>query len=415
VWSAVCTLWILRLAGGSLGDAEFGRFTFYLALFTWLDSFVALGTSEVAIQRTASDPTAVAAVLKAARRLRVITGAIGVSAVASLCFGLREPGALFIVLAACYPITHALELSTLVWRNQIAWGKPVLIRALASSISLGCVAWIAHSGSLQPALYLVAVAIGSTCGNLGLHFAARAQLPPSPPGLEPARGVFAAAWPLGLSALCAQAYFYVDNVFIRVMLGEAELGPYNVAVRVMSLFLMLAQYATLSALPWLARCAAEGRLESAIARLGPGLFAFSGLICGLVWPWSAQLLERLVPGAGIAAESFRWLLLAVVAIHAGSLLLSAVVAAKDNRAKLGIQLGGLALNVALNFWAVPRFGIAGAGMTTFATEAFVALAAALALARRGVVPFRGLRALAWLGGPLLFLAAAWLSARLPLE
>lgn len=414
-WSVACTLWIFRLAAVSLEPAAFGRFTFYLSLFTLLDTFVGLGTGEVAIQRTANDPAKLPAVLLAARRIRVIAGIIGALTVAALTFGFGEPNAAWIVLACCYPITHALELSTLVWRNRIAWGKPVAIRAVASAASLAAVFWLAHTSYAQPAMYLVAVAAGSTLGNVLLHFAAWPQLPPSPPGLEAARGIFHAAWPLGLSALCAQAYFYIDNVFVRAMLGDAALGPYNSAVKVMSFLIMLAQYATLSALPWLARCAAQGKLESAIARIGPALFAVAGLGCGLVWPWTRELLERLVPGAGAAGASLRWLLLAAVTIHAGSLLLTAVVASNDNRAKLWIQFGGLALNVALNFWAIPKYGIEGAGMTTFATEAFVTCTAALALARRGVIPFRGMAGLAWCAGPVLFLIAAWLSGRLPLH
>ncbi|MBK8178078.1 MAG: lipopolysaccharide biosynthesis protein [Planctomycetes bacterium] len=414
LWSAVCTLWILRIAGTELGDAEFGRFTFYLSLFTWLDTFVNLGTGEVAIQRTAAEPGAVPAVLAAARRIRVVSGLVGVLVVAAVCFGFDEPGAGWIALAACYPITHALELSTLVWKNRISWGRPVAIRALASTASLGAVGWLAGQDAEEPARYLVAVAVGSTLGNVLLHLAARGELPRAAPGSAAERGLFRAALPLGLSALCAQGYFYVDNLFVRTMLGDEALGPYNVAVRAMSLLLMLAQYATLSALPWLARCSAEGRLESAIQRLGPALFAFAGIVAGGLWPWTRELLELLVPGSGDAAVSLRWLLLAVAAIHVGSLLLTAVVASRDNQAKLWIQGGGFVLNVLLNFWAVPAYGIAGAGMTTFATETFVALGAAAALGRRGVVPFRGRAGLLWLAGPLLFLASAWISGRLPL-
>ena len=101
VWSAVCTLWILRIAGSELELAAFGRFTFYLSLFAWLDSFVTLGTGEVAIQRTASDPGAVPAVLAATRRIRVITGVIGLVVIAALGLSFDEPGALWIALAAC--------------------------------------------------------------------------------------------------------------------------------------------------------------------------------------------------------------------------------------------------------------------------------------------------------------------------
>ncbi len=411
----ICTLWILNLAGGELDGEAFGRLTFYLNLFLWLDTLVNLGTGEVAIQRTAADPDAVPGVLRSARRIRVIAGSFGVLVVAGLSFGFGEPGAAWIVLAALYPITHALELSTVVWRNKLAWGKPVAIRAVASGTSLLAVGLLASGGGSEAALYLLAVAVGSTLGNLLLHFAARPHLPRAPTDMEPARGVFSAAWPLGLSALCAQGYFYVDNVFIRTMLGDEALGPYNVAVRAMSSLLMLAQYTTLAALPWLTRCAREGRLEGALARLGPGLFAAAGLGCGLLWPWTEQLLELLVPGSGAGGESLRWLLLAAVAVHAGSLLLTAVVASRDNRAKLSIQLGGLVLNVALNFWAIPRFGIEGAAMTTLATEGFVTVGAAIALGRRGVIPFRGKLALLWLGGPLLFLFSAWISSMLPLQ
>jgi O-antigen/teichoic acid export membrane protein len=101
----------------------------------------------------------------------------------------------------------------------------------------------------------------------------------------------------------------------------------------------------------------------------------------------------------------------VVAIYAGSTLLTAVVAIGLNRARLWISAGGLALNIAANFWAVPRFGIAGAGATTFATELFVAVSAAWVLARHGVALGSAWR---WLGGVALFALAAWISSLLPL-
>jgi hypothetical protein len=54
-------------------------------------------------------------------------------------------------------------------------------------------------------------------------------------------------------------------------------------------------------------------------------------------------------------------------------------------------------------------------MTTFATETFVACGAAYALARRGVIPFRGRAALHWCAGPALFALGAWISGQLPLH
>lgn len=421
LWSAACTIATLKLAAESLSAADFGRFTFYLNLFAWLDSFVNMGTGEVAVQRTAGHPDAMPGVLYSTRRIRFVMGCIGVALVGGAAVLLGERGAGWIVIAACYPVTHVLELSTTVFKNKIAWGMPVAVRWVAATVSLGCVVLLARTGSDQPALFLLAVACGSTLGNVLLHVFARKHLPHVEGRVVPAPGIWAAAWPLGLSSLCAQAYFYVDNVFVRVFVGDEALGPYNVAVRVMSILIMVAQYTTLSALPWLARCHAEGRLAEAILRIGPALFALAGLGAGLVWPWTERVLELFEKRGGggvdfsLAGPSLRWLLCAMTAIYAGSLLLTAVVAMGNSRAKLAIQFGGLALNVLANFWAVPRYGITGAGMTTFATELFVAIGAGIALSRSGVPLFRGYRWALWLGGPACFALAAWSSSFLPVR
>lgn len=410
-WGAACTVLILWLAAQKLETAAFGRFTFYLAWFAWLDSFANMGTGEVAVQRTAAHPERIESVLGGARRLRLRAGLVGVALTAAIAFGYGEPDAWWLVLAALYPVTHVLELSATVFRNRIAWGVPVAVRAIASALSLAFVVVLSQREIHSPALYLVGVAAGSAIANVLLHLAARPHLPSTGAKPDSLSELWREAWPLGVSALFAQTYFYVDNVFVREIRGEDELGPYNVAVRVMSWSIMLAQYTSLTVLPWLRRRHFAGELGSALARLGPPLFALAGLGCGLIWPWSTRLLELFRAGFGVAGPALQWLLCATVAIYAGAILLTAVVALGLNRERLWISAGGLALNIAANFWAVPKYGIAGAAMTTFWTEAFVAIAAAIVLARRGVQLGAAWR---WLAGPLLFAVGAWLSALLPL-
>lgn len=410
-WGAGCTVLILWLAARELEPQAFGRFTFYLALFAWLDSFANMGTGEVAVQRTAAHPEQTESVLGGARRIRLLAGAIGVALTTAIAFGYREPDAWLLVLAALYPVTHVLELSATVFRNRIAWGVPVAMRAIASALSLGFVAALAANEVRSPALYLLGVAAGSTLANVALHLSARRHLPRTGAAPAPWRELWSEAWPLGVSALFAQTYFYVDNLFVRELRGEEELGPYNIAVRVLSYSIMIAQYTSLTVLPWLRRRHFDGQLGPALAQLGPPLFAFAGLGAGLVWPWTTELLELFRPGFGVAGAGLKWLLGATVAIYAGATLLTAVVALGLNRQRLWISAGGLALNVLANFWAVPKYGVAGAGLTTFATEVFVALAAAWVLARRGVQLGAAWR---WLGGPVLFALAAWISSHLPL-
>lgn len=411
-WGAGCTLAILFVAARALSEADFGRFTFYSALFLWLDSLANMGTGQVAVQRTALHPERTHNVLAATRRIRFRAALVGVALTALTAFAAGEQDAGWIVLASFYPVTHVFELSATVFRNRIAWGVPVRMRAIASGLSLANVALLSLFEVDRPALYLIAVAAGSTVANILLHRAALPHLPPPSNTAEPELGVFREALPLGLAALCAQTYFYADNLFIRAFRSEVDVGHYNVAVRVMSWSIMLAQYTSLTVLPWLRRRQAAGELDIALSKLTTPLFALSGGACGLLWPWTSELLELFKPGFGAAGASLRWLLGATIAIYCGSMLLTALVALGKNVAMLWIAAGGVVLNIAANFWAVPAMGIEGAGLTTFATEAFVALAAAVTLHRSGIKLGPAWR---WLGGPVLFMLGAALSSLLPLD
>jgi O-antigen/teichoic acid export membrane protein len=408
-WSTACTLAYFWLAAQALGGADFGRLTFYLAVFSWLDGLANMGTGQVAVQLTAGHPERVGPVLTTARRVRLAAGLLGVVLVGGGALAAGESGAGWVLLASLYPVTHVLELSATVFRNRIAWGVPVLMRSIASALSLAAVVVLAWRGAREPALFLVGIAAGSAAANFLLHAASRPHLPRGRQQPAPLAPFLRAAVPLGLSGLCAQTYFYVDNLFVRAICGDEPLGHYNVAVRVLSASIMLAQYASLTALPWFTRRHEAGELGPAIARLAAPLFALAGLGCGLLWPWAEPLLELFGAGFGQAAGALRWLLLATLAIYAGSLLLTGVVAVGDTRAMLWVAAAGLVVNVGLNAWAVPLWGIEGAAAATFATECCVTLGALLALRRAGVRVDGAIALRRWAGGPLLFVTAILVS------
>jgi O-antigen/teichoic acid export membrane protein len=412
------TLWIT--ARRALSQEEFGRFTFYLAVFAVLDSLADFGTGQVAVQRTAGEEAAIPRILAATRRIRLATGSFGVLLVGGGVILWREQGAAWILLASLYPVTHVFELSSTVFRNRIAWGVPVAMRAAGSTMSLAFVLALVARGDSDPAHYLCAVALGSAIANGMLHLAARKHLPRerAPDGSSDApisasiRDVLVTALPLGLAALFQQAYFWADNVFVRAICGAQPLGGYNVGVRVMSMSIMVALYASQAALPWLAREHAAGRLSEAVKKLSQPLFALAGLGAGLLGPWAERVLSIFGKDYASAGASLRWLLGATAVIYAGSGLMTALVAAGRTRSILAIAAVGLAANLAANTLLVPTKGIEGAGIATLLTEAIVTLGATVALARMDVRPFSGARKLFWFAGPVLFGVGAWASSLL---
>lgn len=415
IFGSACTFAALWLLAGWLTPDAFGRYTFYLAVFALLDSLADLGTGQIAVQRTSNDPLAVLPVLAATRRIRLRAGLLGVALVGGGALAFDEPDAAWILLASLYPVTHVLELSATVYKNKISWRVPVAMRAFASALSLTFVLTLYAADVTRPALYLCAVAAGSTIANVGLHLAARRHLPPVLASERPpARGIFKAALPLGLAGLCAQAYFYVDNLFVRAIEGPAAVGVYNLGVRILGFSIMVALFASTAALPWFAREHAAGRLGSAIARLAQPLFTLAGLGAGVLFPWSAELLSLFGSEFAVGAASLRWLLVAVCVIYLGAALMTGVVATGKTGAVLAITASGLGLNLVGNTLLVPRLGIEGAAIATLATESLVVVGACAVLARIGNLPVGGWRTLLWLGGPLGFLAGSWLSSLLPL-
>ena len=408
VWSSACTLLALALAARSLDLAAFGRLTYYLAVFAVLDAVVDSGSAQALVQRTASASDALPSALARARSLRLAAGALGVVLVGGGAFLLGEPEAPWVALASLYPATHALELSTIALRNDLRWRPQVAVRAVAATAGLALTAAVTWSGHASAGTLLVALASGSTLGNLLAHAVGRRSLPPIATGArpEPWGPFLRLALPLGAAAICQQAYFWIDNALLRALEGDEAVGPYNVAVRLMGWSLSVAVYASAVALPWLTRAHGDGALLAATNRLALPLTAAAALGVGLVAPWSLRLAtlfgEAFAPGGPILEV----LLLAVIAVHAGAPLLTAVTASGHSRAVLGISASALLLNLALNAWWIPTEGALGAARATVATELWVAAAAACVLVRvaRSAPSWRGL-------APWLSVPAAWAAGR----
>lgn len=385
LWGSACTLALLWTVSGPLGSAGFGQLTFYLALFMVLDALVDLGTGQATVQTTANSPEAVPGVLARARRTRLTLGIMAALATALLAFAMDEPGAGWIALAALYPITHALELSTVVLRNQIRWERLVLVRAVASAISLGLVVLLIQLGEVRPTIILAAVATGSALGNLGLHLISRPFLPKLADWTPVPAGPFLRlALPMGLAALCQQLYFWQDNFFLRSYWDDATLGPYNLAVRCMSYGILLAVYASSAAMPWLTREQHAGHLGDALARIAIPLLALAAFCVGLAWPHTESILGLFGEDFRVAGPSLRWLLLAALTVYLGAPWLTGVVALGRGRSVLGIAALALLVNLVGNLAWVPTEAGLGAARATFLTELSVALMACWELRRAGI-------------------------------
>lgn len=383
-WGALCAFLALARLARALPPEEFGRFAFWLAAFAFVDVAVDAGTSTVALERGARDERTFAAALAGGRRLRA--GAAALSAVLLLGAAAlaHEPGLGWLALAALAPFARVAEMSAVVFQREIAWSKPVALRAGGASLRLGATLVLAELGVRSFGPYL-ALHLGlGALGNLALHAVARARLPAR---ATPLPGLFALALPVAALGLVQQTYFWSDHLFVRALVGTVELGHYSACVKVFGWLVFAAAVSTGSALPWLARRHAEGALADALARLATPLVVLVTAAAGFLWPLSDELLALAFgPDFARAAPSLRGLLGAAVAVAGGSVALTGLLAAGRARAALAVGLAALGVNLAANALLVPLHGAPGAALATLATELTVLLGSLSALARLGVRP-----------------------------
>ena len=215
------------------------------------------------------------------------------------------------------------------------------------------------------------------------------------------RGLFEVSWrpdPRAMWALARRAaplavlvtftviFVSIDTVMIGLMRGESEVGIYAAATRFTFVVLLLAGAYTEAVLPAMARRLGEGKSGEAMLRQSTRLLMVLALpIVGwFTWyanAWVGLLFSPAYAFSAVVLAILSWALLFDFMNHAGN---RALIAAGHEHAVLWIVGGAAGFNIAANALLIPRFGAAGAALTTVATEALVFGAQTAALARRGM-------------------------------
>ncbi len=412
--TSACTLLILLQLAHHLPLAGFGRITFYLAVMMVVTCISDLGTGQIVVQQSSQNEGSLASLLRTARQVRTAMAFLSWCIWSAWVYGSGEPDALWLSIAGLYPLSFGLELSTVPVRNAIRLKAPVLIRTGVNVLNLLLVSLLVQNSVTRTGPIFFVMAVGFSLGNMVLHLFHRNSLPPKAKQGVPLGPFLKATVPLGLGALCQQLYFWIDNVFIRQLLGEESLGLYNLPVRLFSFAILVAVLAPGAALPWLSREHAGGRLAVSIARLAVPLLSLGALIAGFLASASGSLLTLFGESFPAAQSTFQYLLMALVFVHAGALLTTAIIATGHTRDLLAITVAALLANIVGNWIAIPAMGIDGAAVATSLTEGAVVLFALIALGRHGVHPIKHLPLWLWPLLPALGLAG-WFIADLLLR
>ncbi len=229
------------------------------------------------------------------------------------------------------------------------------------------------------------------------------------------RGMQRFGMPLVPSALALWAINFVDREFIGWYKGQGSVGVYSVAVKVASIitFLMVAFRTAWPAFAYSIEDDKEARRTYAFV-LTYLLAAVSwvALALGALAPWLVELLTSR-PGYQRAEHAVALLAFAFAA-YAGYTVL-AIGSGRARRTQLNWVVTGIgaAVNVGLNFWLVPAYGMVGAAIAT--VVAYVVLFVGMTVYAQSVyrVPYQW-RRIVTVAGAAVGLTLAARAADLPL-
>ncbi|HJS59015.1 MAG TPA: polysaccharide biosynthesis C-terminal domain-containing protein, partial [Vicinamibacteria bacterium] len=233
------------------------------------------------------------------------------------------------------------------------------------------------------ALYasLLVTAVATTV--VALTLVRRHGADPAPASSRAGLGALRRAAPTGIAVLLTMVYFRIDLVFLERMRGDAEVGAYAAAYRLLEGLLFIPAFFMAALYPALS--GASLRVEDLRRLRSAGLhwmFLLSTLLVlalTVTAPWLLRLLYGEVYAE--AGTVLRVLSLALLFIFPNFVLTHLLVATGRQRWNAVIAGVGVVVNVALNLMAIRRFGALGAAATTVITEATLFALATYAVAQ----------------------------------
>jgi O-antigen/teichoic acid export membrane protein len=197
---------------------------------------------------------------------------------------------------------------------------------------------------------------------------------------------------LGFGAAISALYARIDGILLLNLRGPYAAGVYSAAYRFLESTSMVPAAILIPVAPIIvAQLKKSGYVPYVVDRIFIRLECYAGIGLAFITIATGPWLISLLLGNGFK-ESGR--LFGILAIYRGWSILAFIASAKVIHAKressyVVVALCGLALNVLLNLFLIPRFGSEGAAFATIVTEAltvsgFVFASSSLSSARHGL-------------------------------
>lgn len=388
VITLVVGAWVAR----HLGPEVFGELSYILAFVAFFQVFSTLGLDGVLVREIAGNRNIAPAALGSALAMRLVAGVVSWAGACLLMSIVRPHDVNALVLVATVAggiVFQSADVIDLWFQSQSQSRRTVLAKTSAYILSnLARVLLIlAGAGIKAFAVLLLAEAVLAACflivayRRCSIHRRWQAEL-------KVASALIKESWPLILSALMIATYSKIDQLMLKEMVGEHEVGIYAAAVPFSVAWAFFPAAVCVSILPMLSRLYIRSpdqfylRMQQLFS-----LLTWTAILVFLALAACADILVEFVLGSAFSSSS------EVLVIHSlgniFSFMIMAqgqwVIIAKRRFFALFRNLLGALANVAVNWFLIPRYGAIGAAIGSVFAQMIAAMALNVASERNFLV------------------------------
>jgi polysaccharide transporter, PST family len=379
---------VLRLAAGLvigvwvaryLGPANYGLLNYALSFVALFASLALLGLNNIVVRDLVRNPDNRDAILGSAFILKLVGGFVSIFAAVAVQW-IIQPGQvlamILVVIIAAGFIFQSLDVidfwfQAKVLSKYIIWAKMVAL-VISALLRVACILMMA------PVLaFAIIVTLDLFLGAVGLLVVYRftgGAIRTWRWDTGIVKSLLRDSWPLAIAAVSSMTYMKIDQVFIKSMLGDHELGLYSASVTIAEIWYFIPLVITQTFLPVILKTKKISE-ELYIARfqmLYDAMTMLSVSVSAVITLFANPIIHLLYgdsfAGAGQILAIYFW-----AGLPLSLTMVSTQYVVSENYTTISIYravMGALS-NILLNILLIPRYGIVGAAWATIMSYSLV--------------------------------------------
>ncbi len=373
-----------------LGPEQFGIIGFAAALFGYLSLAVTAGFNDIGSREVVRRPRDAASIGANVVAVKIILALAALIVIIATAWFLNKPPTVRLVLLLMGLLFFPLALDTSWVYKGLERNRPVALSLIIGQVLYAGAIFLSVNESSDVAFVPLAQFFGELCAALmlalPLFYLKKVKL-----DLREGFRILRSSGFWVISRLLRTVMYTFDVVLIGFLLGEQAVGLYTAPYRICFLLVALAVAIHTSYLPIIIRAAHSGSTLREVGNAAERSLYFAAAVAaplvvgGIIV--AAPLLEAVFGGdytEGSAA--FQYLILSVGLVFLHGAIHNIFLAVDRLKTETAIFAAAAALNIGLNLFVVPRYGIIGAAFVTALAEGLTLILGLIIVKRTGV-PF----------------------------